>query len=136
MHLLGRDLARIAPQPELAVSLRMAASRAQEPDRTMIALAVLSLSCSGWPVDWPLYRRGEDWSAYGRRLVSYLTLSTTLDERERVTLAAHIAMTALDSSEIITAQEVDAMADFFGLTPPSSPASDSAPGTRDPPSPA
>lgn len=130
MKLGTLDLILRKPDAFEAIALRRAAA-AGEPARSLVAVAALGLYCAG-PKDWPTQRQGEDYTDYGRRLLGYLRLYGV--QPGAAVFAGVQALNAAAADYEIDPEKVNEYADFFGVSRPFSPAADSQPDTKAPPS--
>jgi len=131
MRLGPLDLSRVVPDVLTAASIRNDATRLDDPAREYVALAALGVSVAG-PKDWPKPQPLESWTSYGSRVHGYLLLQS-VPIHEALTLG-WMAAQACSQACSVDDRRVEEMRDFFGLTRPSSTASDSEPDTKEAPS--
>lgn len=115
------QLTRVKVSAIEALSLRSAAAASREPETTYIAIAALGLSCRA-ESDWPTIALEEGWTAYGRRVLSYLRLQGVPDAEIRTwSVGAFRALPDTDVSK----QVIDDVSSFFGIRLGSEPVSGS-----------
>lgn len=135
MRLGDLDLTRRDPDALTRSTLLRAWRASGEPARTLVQLAALGLHVAG-PADLPRMRPGLDYADYGATMRDWLG-----GHGCDLTHAAALGMMAVEAEAQrqvreppISEAQAKEYADFFGVTPPGSPASASPTATSETPS--
>ena len=127
MKLGTLNLTRRAVDPFESAALRRAFYQAEEPTKSIIALAGLHLACEG-PPDWP--ESAGSFESRGQAMAGYLRLAN-IDPDLAISIGT-MAIQSLKSS--VTVAQLKESADFFGVTNLYTFAPGLPGATKDPPS--